>query len=334
MKKTAILVLNRNGRHHLKECFDSLLDQKGADFDIYLVDNASTDGSVEYTRSSYPGIKIIAHKKGLGFAGGYNEAVSLVENEYVALVSNDTKADPNWLSSLVNVLDCDKSAAIAGGKILLYDNPGILHSAGQKITYAGMGYDIGFGTAVDPASEHCGPVGSLCGAAILARKSVFLRLQGFDPDYFLLCEDTDLCWRAWITGYRVFYEPRAVIYHKYGATIGKRETPERVYYVQRNALWSIIKNCQPARLILSLAVTSAYTFARIAVYAGQRRFSHIKALLRACRDVLISLPDVLEKRRGICQGRKLTDPKMKELGIYAGLIETAKEYLRVRNIIL
>ncbi len=328
-KKSACLVINFNGRRYLEECFSSLLNQSRRDFDIYLVDNSSTDGSVAFTAKNFPLIKIIANTENYGFAQGYNRAIALIDAEYIALVNADTKADPDWFENLIHVFEMDKNIAIAGSKLLFYDHPDTINSAGIKLTFAGIGYDIGFGRKDNGLSGSSRSVGAVCGAAMMVRKSVFSELGGFDPDYFLICEDTDLCWRAWLAGYKVVIEPSSHMFHKFGWKIGGRHSGMRVYYSQKNAIITAVKNLGAARLALSLAIIGGYTLLKLAVYALFLRRESLSALFRATISALIQFPRTLAKRRMIQRKRKITDHFLEREGLLDSFVKAAAEYLRV-----
>ncbi len=329
---TAVIVINHNGKEHLQECFSSLLAQSYSPLNLYMLDNASTDGSREFVREHFPAVTILAMDKGYGFAGGFNRGVSLVREEFIGLVSNDTRVDPRWVEYMRGAMAADRQAAIAGCKVLFYDRPGMLNSAGQCITPLGMGFETGFGLPDQPRFNRPGAVASVCGAAMMVRKGMFERLGGFDESYFLLAEETDLCWRAWIAGYTVIYEPRAFILHKYGATIGKRETPLRVFRTQRNSIASVIKNRQDIYLGTALAGCIAVACARII----GRLLSGENALLKAQLDGLLALlpmlPQLLRKRRKLQAGRCRSDATLDRLKLFASWPQTIREFIRIKKL--
>lgn len=331
-KKIAIIVSNYNCQRYLKECFESLLHQTYRDFEIYLLDNASTDDSIKFTSEHFPSVKILAMDKNYGFAEGYNKAIEQVDSEYIAIVNGDTKAEPDWLKNLIRVFNENNDAAIAGSKIYFLDNPGIINSAGKKLTYSGIGFDIGFGLKDSEKFNKKKYVGAICGASMLIKKDIFQNLGGFDKDYFLLCEDTDLCWRVWLNGYKVIYDPSSVIYHKFGESIGKRETSLRIFYSQRNAIISLLKNLGLLRLIISLNITLAYTLIKLVIYTLLLKKENIKALLKGTISVIPMLKITLSKRQVIQKGRKVSDKFLQINGLLASFKEAVLEYLRVNRL--
>jgi GT2 family glycosyltransferase len=330
-KKVAVIVSNHDCREYLKDCIESLLAQTYRDFDIYLLDIGSEDGSAEYASGLFPGLKIIALKDNCGFARGYNLAISRVNAEFIAFLNSDTKTDPLWLEKLVRCIEEDPATAVVGSKIYFLNQPGVINSCGKKLTYSGTGFDIGYGLKNGRNYEGRSDVGGLCGASMLARKKVFQELGGFDEDYFLLCEDTDFCWRAWLAGYRVVYQPLSVVSHEFGSAIGKRDTPARIFFTQRNSLITVFKNFSASRLGFSLAVITAYTALRMLFYLAAGKTNNLKALLCGTLAFLPQLKSSLKKRRDIQNSRKIPDSFFSRNKLLASLGETAQEYFRVRR---
>lgn len=330
--QVAVIVSNHNCKKYLWDCFDSLLRQTYENFEIYLLDIASSDGSVEYTSGLFPAVKIIALKINCGFARGYNLAISTVEAEYIAFLNSDTKTEPLWLEKLVQSIEQNPDAAIVGSKIYFLNQPGIINSCGKKLTYSGTGFDIGYGLKNNANYDEPGEVGGLCGASMLARKTVFQKLGGFDEDYFLLCEDIDLCWRIWLAGYKVIYQPLSIVGHEFGSAIGKRDTPIRIFYTQRNALITVFKNFAGMRLSFSLTIIIAYTAIRILFYltTGQRK--NLKALLTGTGAFFPQLKSTLTKRRVIQANRKINDAFLSQKRLLTSLKDSAQEYFRVSRL--
>lgn len=331
-KQIAIIVSNYNGKRYLKDCFESLFAQTYQDCEIYLLDNASSDGSVEYTTQFFPTVKILAMEKNYGFAEGYNKAIERVDSEYIAMVNNDTKTDPRWLENLMEVFREYPDAAMAGSKIYFLEKPRILNCAGKKLTYSGTGFDIGYGLKDNERFDKRKLVGGLCGASMLVKREVFRQLGGFDTDYFLLCEDTDLCWRAWLSGYKVIYEPASVIYHRFGECIGKRESPLRIFYSQRNAILTLIKNLGALRLVISLNIVLAYTLVKLVLYALLLKKGNFVALFKGTIAVVPLLRKAMAKRYLIQKQRKIPDRFLEKNGLMASLKEALSEYLRVTKL--
>jgi hypothetical protein len=326
--KVAVLVINYNGKHYLRECLESLKNQTYKDYDVYVVDNGSVDISVEYVKGHFPWVKIIAFRENLGFAKAYNEAIKKVDADLVALLNNDTRVDRKWLQELVNAILEDGLIAAVGSKILLYDNPQLLNHAGAKITPIGGGFDIGLYR--QDASEYNikKPVGAVCGAAMLVKKDVFLEMGGFDDDFFAYFEDTDFCWRAWLYGYKVIYVPTSVVYHKFGGSWG-HSSPEKVFLGEKNRLSSMIKNAEWINLISGLFLTIFFNIIRIMFYSRNRAPNMVLSIIRADLWILKNIRKIMNKR--ILQKKRVVkrDHTLFELGIIASVRESIREFFRL-----
>lgn len=237
-----VVVLNRNGRRFLEACFQSLeaLDYPSQRLELVLVDNASEDESVSYIERAFPEVRIVRNPDNYGFARGNNEGIRRALErgaDYVVLLNNDTRVDPDWLRALVEVAEAHPDVAICGGKILSWEGT-IIEFSGtvwHKVTSAG-----GYTNEPDRGQyDEMHPAAYACGASMLLRTEALRRIGLFDEDYFIYHEDVDLSLRAWIAGYRVLYVPQSVIYHWGGGyTAG---TPMRDYLGMRNALTTVLK---------------------------------------------------------------------------------------------
>ena len=323
--KVAVLVINYNGKHYLRDCLESLKNQTYKDYDVYVVDNGSVDISVEYVKGHFPWVKIIAFRENLGFAKAYNEAIKKVDVDLVALLNNDTRVDRKWLQELVNAILEDGLIAAVGSKILLYDNPQLLNHAGAKITPIGGGFDIGLYR--QDASEYNikKPVGAVCGAAMLVKKDVFLEMGGFDDDFFAYFEDTDFCWRAWLYGYKVIYVPTSVVYHKFGGSWG-HSSPEKVFLGEKNRLSSMIKNLEWINLISGLFLTIFFNIIRIMFYSRNRAQNMVLSIIRADLWILKNIRKIMNKRTLQKKRVSKRDHTLFELGIIASVRESIQEF--------
>ncbi|MBI4456103.1 MAG: glycosyltransferase family 2 protein [Acidobacteria bacterium] len=241
-----VVVLNWNGLEHLPTCLHSLRRQTFGDFKTLLVDNGSTDGSREWVRSEFPEISVLSLEENLGFAAANNRAIEACDTPWVALLNNDTETDPRWLQALMEAAGSHPGAAFFASQIRLFGERHLLDSAGDGLPIAGAAFKIGH---LQPAQLYCQPryVFGPSGAAALYRTDLLRKLGGFDEDFFCIYEDADLNLRAQLCGYRCFYVPAAVVYHKVNATL-ERDRKRMVFFGQRNSEWLIWKNF-PASLL-------------------------------------------------------------------------------------
>ena len=327
MPKVAVMVINLNGMHHLENCLNSLRYQTYPNYEVYIVDNGSTDGSLTFIKKYYPWVKIIAFMKNLGFAKGYNEAVKKINGfDFVVFLNNDTKADEKWLSELVKEMVKDDRVAAVGSKILLYYSPTLLHNAGTKISPVTGGFDIALFEKDGAQFSIRTYIGAACGASMLVRKDVFLKVGGFDETYFAFFEDVDFCWRAWLCGYKIVYAPASIVYHERGGSFGQKSALS-TFLGGRNQLITIIKNCQWLTLLAGIYFITPILMARVVLSLKEKRLGEVFATFNSVLYVLRNLREIFYKRRIIQRNRVISDRKLLSMGVMATISETIRAEL-------
>jgi GT2 family glycosyltransferase len=303
MTTVSAIVLNCNGKHFLGECLGSLRAQTITDFEIVLVDNGSTDGSVEYVRHEFPEVRVVALNDNAGFARGNNIGIRASTSEYVALINNDTKAHPRWLESLTTTLDAYPDVGFCASKILLYDQPDVIDSAGDLFYTCGVGEKRGRSEGDDERFADLIPVFGACAAAALYRRSMLEDIGLFDEDFFAYAEDVDLSFRAQLAGHRCLFVPDAVVYHHLQGT--SRALPAHSLCLsRRNAFYALIKNMPAGLLWRRLPYILGYYFATDLAYIVQ---GNLRPILKARLDNIRHLKRTLAKRSQIQAKRRATD---------------------------
>ena len=234
----SIITVNYNGRHLLKECFDSLLavDYPRDRLEIFMVDNYSQDNSVIYARKYYPQIKIIESGDN-NYCKANNLGIVKSKGEYVAILNNDTCVDKNWLNELVRVIDKNPKVGAVGSKILLMD--GRIQSAGHvQFPYYYWG-DRGFFEEDKQQYNRIQEVPSVSNCSVLYRRKALKEAGLFDEDFVMYMEDVDMAFRLKQKKWKVFYVPNSVVYHKLHGS--KQSTEKQKFYVERNRLLFIAK---------------------------------------------------------------------------------------------
>jgi len=243
----SIIVLNYNSKLFLKNCLDSISKQTYPNFEIIVVDNASTDDSLKILKN-YPKIKLIKNRSNLGFAGGNNVGITKSRGKYIVIVDTDTIADKNWISELIKVVEMDEKIGVVGGKVYH------LLSGGKKsntMQYAGgklhkflnfylFTTKIGYGKKDLEQYEKIKEADFAHGCAFLIKRSVIDRIGLMDEKYYMYGEETDCHYRAKEMGYKVFYAPAAKIWHFGSPGIGKISY-KKTYYIQRSNIRLAIK---------------------------------------------------------------------------------------------
>lgn len=248
----SIIIVNWNGKENLRECLESLSKIDYSNYEVILVDNGSIDESVFLVRSQFPKVTIVESGKNLGFAGGNNLGYQKSKGEYVLFLNNDTLVTRNFLGNLVDFIKERKDLAIIQPKILFHRPGTALHhkinSIGSFLLRSGFLYHLDYGKK-DTKRELPYEIFSAYGACFLARRSVIKKVGLFDPDYFAYFEETDLCHRVWLAGYKIMILPNVIIYHKGAKTAEKLPTAFIQYHSFKNRIASFFKNLDAGNLI-------------------------------------------------------------------------------------
>jgi GT2 family glycosyltransferase len=222
MQKVAVVIPNWNGAKYLALCIDSLLAQTDIPHTI-VVDNGSSDNSLAILENKYPSVEVIKLQKNRGFAGGVNPGIkkAMADGyEYVALLNNDAIADKQWAWHLSHFLDEHPKVGIVTSKI--YDqHKKLLDSTGDIYTVWGLAFPRGRGESANDKYDKHTEIFGASGGASLYRAAMFKEVGLFDEDFFAYYEDVDISFRAQLAGWKVAYEPNAIIYHQIGATSSK-----------------------------------------------------------------------------------------------------------------
>ncbi len=248
MPQVAVVILNWNGRALLEQFLPSVLASTYPNIVIYLADNASTDDSIEFVKSHYPDIKIIALTENWGFAEGYNQALQQVEAEYYVLLNSDVEVTPNWIEPIVEEMEKNKSIGAAQPKILAQRQKTHFEYAGAAGGFIdNLGYSFCRGRIFEEVEKDEGQYNQpleICwasGCALFIRSELYHGLGGLDKDFFAHFEEIDLCWRVWRLGYSVMVFPDSAVYHVGGATLSA-SNPRKTYLNFRNNLVFLLKN--------------------------------------------------------------------------------------------
>lgn len=239
--RVSVVVTNWNGRKWLSTCLGALAEQTYQNFDVLVVDNGSTDGSVEYLAETFPAVRVIANGSNLGFPAAVNQGIRASEGAYVVTLNNDTSADPGWLAALVDAAESDSRVGMCASKMLFSESPQIINSTGICIDRTAIAWDRLVGEWDDPAETEPVEVFGPCAGAALYRRQMLDEIGLFDDDFFIYLEDVDLAWRARLAGWRCLHVPAARILHHHSATMVEG-SPFKNFLLGRNKVWLVVKN--------------------------------------------------------------------------------------------
>lgn len=280
----SVIILNYNGKAFVERCLNSVLDTNYPNFEVIFVDNASTDGSADLVKklfSSDKRLKIIRNNENLGTAG-YNVGVSASVGEYVVFLHIDEEVDQRWLEELIKSMISDQTIGVAQSKMLLMYGRKRLDCAGCFIDCYGWTYKRGEGEKDENQYEQDEIFYSMNGGMAI-KKDLLDKIGGYDPKFFCFYEETDLCWRVWLNGYKVVFVPTSVVYHAVGGATKRMLLPILTFHMSKNHIATLLKNYSirnlarylPAYLVLACGM-AAYLMLRGEIKGTT---AYIKAIL-------------------------------------------------------
>ena len=324
----SVVVVNWNRRQLLQACLESLARQRDAVFEVIVVDNGSTDDSMEMLERDFPEggrlrLKLIRNAGNRGFCAANNQGMAAAEGEFVALLNNDAEADPNWLAALARAFGGRPDVGMAAAKILVHEDPRRIDKAGHLMYPDGQNRGRGSGELdqgqYDRMEETLWPDG----CAAMYRHAMLDQIGGFDEDFFAYGDDAELGLRARIAGWRCLYLPDAVVRHHRGASLGLTSR-RRLMLIERNRVLLAVKLFPWSLLWMNpayfLARVAAGFWAAVRGRGELRRFAGAEGKAGAALGVIWGdlaalplIPRMLGKRRRIARIRKLTPGQVRRL---------------------
>jgi GT2 family glycosyltransferase len=257
--KVAIVILNWNGKKHLKQFLPSVLTSVWPNLEIVVGDNASTDGSVELVQHDFPSVTVIQNDDNYGFTGGYNKVLEQVKADYFILLNSDVEVFPHWIEPVIQLMESDPMIAVAAPKIKSYMQKDHFEHAGAAGGFIDvLGYPFCRGRIVSEIEEdhgqyqESGEVFWASGAAMFIKKKYWVEAGGFDERFFAHMEEIDLCWRLKNKGYKIMYCAQSEVFHVGGGTLNT-ENPFKTYLNFRNNLLLLKKNLPYWRSVLVIS---------------------------------------------------------------------------------
>lgn len=314
MYKVSVVILNWNGAAMLRKFLPSVVRcSQGADVEICVTDNASSDDSCRVVEEEFPSVRLIRLDKNYGFADGYNKALEQVEAEYVVLLNSDVEVTVGWLDALLVYMDAHPEVAACQPKLLSWRQRNQFEYAGASGGFIDwLGYPFCRGRIFETVETDSGqydsvlPVFWATGAALFIRLADYRAAGGLDGRFFAHNEEIDLCWRLRSRGRGIVCVPQSVVYHVGGATLAK-ENPRKTFLNFRNNLLMLYKNLPPRELRRvmtmrwALDYIAAFTFLLkgdvknfLAVRRARAEFRKMLPSFRADRDANLQKTVVCE----------------------------------------
>ncbi|HUR29928.1 MAG TPA: glycosyltransferase family 2 protein, partial [Saprospiraceae bacterium] len=302
---------------------------------IYVVDNASTDGSVRWLRSEQSAAEYILLQKNEGYAGGYNQALSKIKAKYYAIVNSDIEITPQWLQPIIDLMEQDGTIGAVQPKILSESKRGYFEYAGAAGGFMdALGYPFCRGRILQKTERDTGQYNTnietfwASGAAFVVRADLFHQVGEFDPDYFAHQEEIDLAWRLQLKKYRIMCCTDSVVYHVGGGTLNY-DTPQKIYLNFRNNLITLFKYLPGIDLFWILLLRWFLDGLAGLRFIAYGQFSNMFAIVRAHFYIYGHIRTILRKRKKIAAEYPLVSlPDLN--GVYQGSI-ILEYYIRLKN---
>jgi len=320
----SVIILNYNGLRFLKECLTSVLKTNYPSFEIVFIDNASQDGSLTFVEDFFGSnskITIQKNEENFGFAEGNNIGAKSANGKYLVFLNNDTIVDVNWLNELVRTMNSDSSVGAAQSLILSMD--GLIVRLGGRSDYLGIDCLSTYHIKGTSSREHelkriveenkGKEIFYAWGTALIIRKELFDELGGFDPKFFLYGEETDLCWRIRLRGYRIFLVPSSLVFHE-GEGTSRRECISQIRFFQsRNHIATLIKDYNFPNLLKYLPLFLSFLFLHACFMLAKGETNIIKSYVRAIIWNLTNFNYLYKKRLEVQRLiRRVSDSEIKK----------------------
>lgn len=320
-KLVSIIIVNYNGKEYLKSCIESIFDANNIkySYEIIIADNNSSDGSVEFIQKEFSNyldvIKFLQLDKNYGPARARNEAAKIAGGKYLGFLDNDTKVDKNWLNTAVDLFESDNKIGCLQCKLLLMDQPDKFDYAGEYIGQSGFLVQRAGYMEVDKGQyDQNVEILAAKSAGMFIRKDVFNKIEGFDEDYFIYMEETDLGWRSWLIGYKTIFCYQSIVFHKFSTSSKILSKGKHNYNVRfhgtKNYILTLLKNLS----FLNMAIILPKN---IFCWIGLSSFFLIKGDIQTAGHILSGLswnvanmPGIFKKRKKIQGMRVISDKEL------------------------
>lgn len=332
--RISIIIANRNGEHYLRTCLVSLLKSSLEDYEIIIIDNNSTDSSIEiiteFARKDRR-IKILRNNINRGVPFSRNRAIKEANGDILVFLDNDTKVDKNWLNGIIQTFSSDSTIGALQCKIFDFKKNDLIQEIGMKLyPYTGFGTTLGRGEKDHGQFDRPVEIIAL-GAALAVKKDIARRLGGFDLKLMHTTDDLDFSWRIWISGYRVMLSPNSRIYHY---TKEHKHNYKLYFHLSKNSLRMITKNYELPNIIKFLPLSLIFNITGgVSVLLSRGSIDGILGVFLGIIWYLYTLPDTLKERSKVQKLRKTRDKEIfDKVMISTNVFNILKTYFSGRKI--
>ena len=326
----SIIIVNFNGREFLSQCLRTLLNTDYPNYDIVVVDNASTDRSVDEIEASYSSdsrIRIIKNHRNVGHAEGCNIGATITEGQYIIFLDSDIEFEAeNWLGELVKVMEKDVSIGAAQAKILLAQDKRCLDYVCVAVDALGT-WAANYGSKEERLKENFEILAASSGCCII-RREVFDQAGGFDADYFIYDDDTDLSLRVRLLGYRILFVSSAVVIHRGGVLRGV--SGQMLYHSSKNRLYTAIKNYELRNVWWRFFILTFFTFMVSVGFLAVKKSNESKATIRGLLSSIKDFQKTWRKRLLFQSKRRIRDFELVNKGFIRNDFQSTLQDFRIK----
>ncbi|HPT07784.1 MAG TPA: glycosyltransferase family 2 protein [Candidatus Omnitrophota bacterium] len=324
----SIIIVNHNGMNCITGCLSSVLKSDFRDFEVIFVDNASKDDSIACAQKfadQDTRVRILPQTIPLGPANGRNRGIEAAKGEYIVFLDNDTEVTAPWLTEMLKVLENNKNVGCVQSKLLLPDKK-TLDTCGHYMSFLGFPFELG-SNEIDHGQYNTEiEIFGARSAAMCVLRDALVKAGVFDSDYFMHSEETDLCWRIWLAGYRIVYVPGSVVYHKRSGSASKAARRMQYYEGAKNCTKTVLKNCGLLRLLYMAPLHLASWLCIAILLCFRFRFNDAYAIIRGLAWDCTHIVRIYSDRKIIQEMRVIPDKELfhimhGKLGVFGFLIK-------------
>ncbi len=304
MPTVAVAILNWNGKSWMEKFLPNVIENS-PEATVYIIDNNSTDNSVEFLQNNFPETPLIILDKNYGFAEGYNRGLEQITADYYVLLNSDVQVGKNWIQPIIAEMENDKNLAVCMPKLKSYYNPEYFEYAGAAGGFIDtFGYPFCNGRLFDTIEKDEGQYDEdyeifwASGAALFIKRAVYNEVGGLDKDFFAHMEEIDFCWRVKNAGYSIKYIHKSEVFHVGGGSLPK-ENPFKTYLNYRNNLFMLHKNLPNncyKNIIFKRQLLDALSWCNFILHGD---FKNAKEIIHAHKEYKRAIPLLNEKRKAM-----------------------------------
>lgn len=321
-----VITTYNRGLEYLPALLRSLGEQSYRDHEVTIVVDGGDSEVLTYLEDEWPAVEVVSTPEPLGYAAAAALGVGSSRGRYIAMLNDDVELEPEWLEVLVAELEADPGLGFVTGKTLLYHERELINETKQDLYTCGRFVPCGLLERDEGQWDQRLPAAIVSASTAVYRREALETAGGFDEDYFMYCEDADLCLRMVLLGYRGLYVPEAGAYHAWAASTGRGSRDSRFYSV-RNTLTTLLKDMPLAVLLSSLPKIVLYQSHNLAVARGD---GDRPSVFRAWGSFVRRVPSTLRKRRRVMRRRAIPARDLKEMLISDYPVPTGLTWPEIR----